>query len=396
MTKKPTYEEMARRVQKLEDALSVRMEAGEELMASAERVHRQNAVITELALEKAFADIDLKQSFEKLCEFLSEAIDVARTSVWVLSDDGSELRCVSLYKADDRSHSNGMVLNAVDFPDYFNTIKAEGRLSSEDAQDDSRTGKITENYLKPLGITSMLDAGIIMDGALIGVVCAEHIGVKRRWHPDEEAFLNVIAAYAAKRFAEFNRRKAEEKYRELAESISDVFFAMDKNLKYTYWNKACEVLEGIPAENAIGKSLMEILPDNEARKQVKKVFLQVIETQRPKQIVTQYPGDEQFFHEINVYPSTEGVVVIVKDITKGKKLEREREEAIFQLEKALAEIKTLRGILPLCSFCKKIRDDKGYWEKVDVYIHKYLQADISHSICPDCAEKHYADMYEEK
>ena len=58
----------------------------------------------------------------------------------------------------------------------------------------------------------------------------------------------------------------------------------------------------------------------------------------------------------------------------------------------LTEIKTLRGILPLCSFCKKIRDDKGYWEQVDVYIHKYSQADISHSVCPECAKEHYPDL----
>jgi hypothetical protein len=62
------------------------------------------------------------------------------------------------------------------------------------------------------------------------------------------------------------------------------------------------------------------------------------------------------------------------------------------LVNAKEEIKTLRGILPLCSFCKKIRDDKGYWEQVDVYIHKHSQADISHSICPDCTKEHYPDL----
>ena len=65
---------------------------------------------------------------------------------------------------------------------------------------------------------------------------------------------------------------------------------------------------------------------------------------------------------------------------------------ITELEASLKEIKTLRGILPICSFCKKIRDDKGYWEQVDVYIYKHSQADISHGICPECAKKHYPDM----
>jgi PAS domain S-box-containing protein len=82
---------------------------------------------------------------------------------------------------------------------------------------------------------------------------------------------------------------------------------------------------------------------------------------------------------------------IVRDITERKLGEKEREKLITELQEALKEIKTLRGILPLCSFCKKIRDDKGYWESVDVYIDKHSQADISHSICPDCAKEHYPD-----
>jgi PAS domain S-box-containing protein len=83
------------------------------------------------------------------------------------------------------------------------------------------------------------------------------------------------------------------------------------------------------------------------------------------------------------------------DITEQKKAEEEKAKLITELQTALAEIKTLRGILPLCSHCKKIRDDKGYWEKVDVYIYKYSEADISHSICPDCMKKHYPEEYED-
>jgi PAS domain S-box-containing protein len=83
---------------------------------------------------------------------------------------------------------------------------------------------------------------------------------------------------------------------------------------------------------------------------------------------------------------------IIHDVTDRKHAEKEREKLIAELQEAVKEIKTLRGILPLCSFCKKIRDDTGYWEQVDVYIHKHLQADISHGICPECAKEHYPDL----
>ncbi len=62
------------------------------------------------------------------------------------------------------------------------------------------------------------------------------------------------------------------------------------------------------------------------------------------------------------------------------------------LEKALKEIKTLKGIVPICSYCKNIRDDKGYWEKVEVYVKRHSQADFSHGICPECAKKYFPDI----
>ena len=89
---------------------------------------------------------------------------------------------------------------------------------------------------------------------------------------------------------------------------------------------------------------------------------------------------------------TEEILARVKTHLTLRSLQKSLEDKNAQLQKALDEIKTLRGILPLCSFCKKIRDDKGYWEQVDVYIHKHLHADISHSLCPDCAKEHYPDL----
>ena len=76
---------------------------------------------------------------------------------------------------------------------------------------------------------------------------------------------------------------------------------------------------------------------------------------------------------------------------------RELEDKNTKLEQALAEVHTLRGLLPICVYCKKIRDDSGYWNQVETYIEKRAQASFSHSICPDCARKHYPDMdlYEE-
>ncbi len=79
------------------------------------------------------------------------------------------------------------------------------------------------------------------------------------------------------------------------------------------------------------------------------------------------------------------------DITERKQQQFEREALIEQLQQALAEVKTLSGMLPICSSCKKIRDDKGYWNSIEAYIHKHSAAKLTHGICPDCRKKLYPE-----
>ena len=80
------------------------------------------------------------------------------------------------------------------------------------------------------------------------------------------------------------------------------------------------------------------------------------------------------------------------EITERKQAEEQRDRLISDLQKTLSEIKTLRGFLPICSHCKKIRDDKGYWEKIEGYIQKHSDAEFSHGICPECAKKYFPEM----
>ena len=84
-----------------------------------------------------------------------------------------------------------------------------------------------------------------------------------------------------------------------------------------------------------------------------------------------------------------GIVGTTQDITERKFAESERESFIEELKNAISEIKTLQGIIPICSYCKKIRDDKGYWEQIEKYVSERSNAMFSHSICPDCLKKHY-------
>ena len=76
-----------------------------------------------------------------------------------------------------------------------------------------------------------------------------------------------------------------------------------------------------------------------------------------------------------------------------KQSETEREHLIQELQKALAEVKTLSGLLPICSGCKKIRDDHGYWNRIENFISEHSDAQFSHGICPECAQKYFPDHH---
>lgn len=118
-------------------------------------------------------------------------------------------------------------------------------------------------------------------------------------------------------------RNSEAIYKELADSISDVFFAVDKDLKYIYWNKASEELTGIPVEDAIGKSIYELFPEVRGTK-IENTYLNALAEHRAFSVVDEYQlRGVDFFFEINAYPSMNGLSIFAKDITERKRMEEE-------------------------------------------------------------------------
>lgn len=91
---------------------------------------------------------------------------------------------------------------------------------------------------------------------------------------------------------------------------------------------------------------------------------------------------------------TEGA--LLEDIDSRVKTESDLEAAVQELKKAIGEIKTLSGLLPICASCKRIRDDKGAWTQIESYIKKNSEAEFSHGICPDCARKLYPDLFNDE
>jgi PAS domain S-box-containing protein len=133
--------------------------------------------------------------------------------------------------------------------------------------------------------------------------------------------------------AEEALRISETHYRELADSITDIMFELDQDLHYTHWNKASEALTGIPAKDAIGKSMPEIFGELEEQTRLGQIYEGVLKTHQPRTFETTIllNGHKRPF-EINAYPSTRGVSVVAKDVT-----DRKRSETIMQKRFELME-----------------------------------------------------------
>lgn len=103
--------------------------------------------------------------------------------------------------------------------------------------------------------------------------------------------------------------------------------------------------------------------------------------------------------DFNILPFAEKeqnyLLFVIYDITKRKQAEKANEALVQKLQKAIVEIRTLQGFIPICMHCKQIRDDKGYWYKVETYIEKHSNAKFTHGICLCCLNEFHPDLAEE-
>ncbi|MBN1933282.1 MAG: PAS domain-containing protein [Anaerolineae bacterium] len=115
----------------------------------------------------------------------------------------------------------------------------------------------------------------------------------------------------------------------------------------------------------------------------------------------EWPDGRRVILSINAAPlfdemgTISAIVTTVEDITEHLHTQQEREALIQNLEGALAQVKTLSGLLPICANCKKIRDDRGQWRPLDVYVRDHSDAEFSHGLCPECARRLYPDYMDD-
>ncbi len=141
----------------------------------------------------------LEPALRRACELSAAAVAVERVSVWVLTEAGRTLHCVTALDRPRGEFSRGATLRTADFPAYFAALHASASVPAGDARHDARTSELADAYLTPLGIAALLDAPIVMAGAVLGVLCLEHVGGPRRWTAEERHYVEALTPALAQR-----------------------------------------------------------------------------------------------------------------------------------------------------------------------------------------------------
>lgn len=262
-----------------------------------------------------------------------------------------------------------------------------------------------------------VDIRVFLFSILVGLalVCfgylMDHASMNMLAHNEHEQIMRVVVfitfcAYGLVVSRTFYKSRQAEKQaaqaslflQQLINAIPVPIFYKDRNCVYTGCNRSFEEFLGRSAKEIVGKTVFELAPRHLAdiyhmqdRELMANPGVQIYESKAKGGT----PQERNvIFHKATYQDAAgevDGMIGVILDITELRQAEAEREALIVELQEAIDKVKVLSGFLPICGTCKKIRNDSGYWQQIEGYIREHSQAVFSHSICPDCAKKLFAD-----
>jgi len=320
------------------------------LKALSVRVQLQSQLIGDLSSAQSAIDGDVVGFAGEVTELLSKMLGIARVSVWLYDETGSRLVCVALYDADTGTHSSGHVLEEESFRSEFEALKNSRYVDADDALTDPRTAGYAEPYLKPMGITSMLDCRIISSGCNRGNICFEYVNRPHHWENDEITFGCQIADQIGMAFLNRERLETAEALRrselflKRAQSVSLTghWFVDIRQMRLDCSDETCRIF-GMASGNRLklGHFVKFIHPDD--RERVAVAWNETMTDGKPYQLTYRIIVDGvvkwiEVRLEIELDAGGQPVSGLgtVQDITEKTRTAQELEEYRLNLEKLVA------------------------------------------------------------
>ena len=245
-----------------------------------------------------------------------------------------------------------------------------------------------------LGVPLKIEVGII------GVMAVQSYDTANCYdQTDLEVMVSVadqVALAIENKRAEKTLRESEEKHRLLFDNAGDAIFIHDMEARMLAVNPtACELL-GYSHTELMSMKIDQVDTPEEAKHAPDRIAQLMERGHFTFETVHQRKDGSFIPTDVTArrisWENKPAMMSICRDITERKHAEIDRDRLISELKDALSTVKKLSGLLPICSYCKKIRDDKGYWNQMENYIRDHSEAKFSHGICLECAKKHYPEL----
>lgn len=219
-------------------------------------LHDYNRAIREIAASIDWQSGQLARQMGRVVEVAARSMGVDRVGVWCLQPDRQVLDCMCQFDRRYGLVDPGSPLNANEYPAYFAALANNRALAVSDALRDAMTVELAAPYLKPMGIASLLDAPILLDGEMVGVVCHEHLGEPREWRDEDVAFAGSMGDFAAMALSQNRYQQVEaarERLSRIIEATPDMVAVMAPDGQLIQINPAGRKLLGLSAHADISR-----------------------------------------------------------------------------------------------------------------------------------------------
>ncbi len=305
--------------------------------APARRLER---ALVRLARDEDLFRTDLEDVLPVITEVAARALAVDRVSVWFLDEERETLRCADLYVRPADRHESGRELTAHACPSYLEAVRRERQIAADDVHADPRTRELSEGYTRPLGIESLLDSPVRLDGEAVGVVCHETVGSARAWTETEKMFAASVADFVTLALEGQQRRQTEERLREREERLQTLLETLPVGVlvhdrgEILFANPRVARILGVEsAEELEGEEVFRLIPEEDrprARRRARRI-LEEGEVAEPAQYRVSGTDGEEHWVEVTGRPLSHGgrrvVQIVARDVTERRRARARLEES---------------------------------------------------------------------
>lgn len=343
---------------------------------------------------------DLDQLYASIHKALGRIIDV--TNFFIALYDGEKRTLRFPYYIDEKDEKSQDLVVDYDISDSLTgQVIIDGKPVLLDTE--ALLERKAQNRLHGTVPLTWIGVPLITDNVVIGVMAVQSYTDPHIFNKEDA---RVLASVSEQIALAIDRKRAHEalieserRFREIADLLPTILCELDQDLCITYMNRigievfsmTSDRLEPCREAGQLfhpddADRVTDLLKDMRKGKKIKGAEYRLKRADKEEMVA--------LVHSSPVVDAGKvlGAKLSITDITPRKKAEDQRDKLISELQKTLAEVKMLKGIIPICASCKKIRDDKGYWNQVESYIRDHSEAEFSHGLCPECVKKLYPEL----